>query len=407
MWIEYLRIARKVLRAHKFRSALTVLSITIGAFSIVLMSSLAESGLATLAKGIEDLGGARLLDIAVKNPERAEAKRASYSRGMTVADRDLLFQALPYVVDRSMFMSLWRKEVVADTGLSGRSSVVAGDAGFLHLFNMKMGRGRSFTEEENRQHAKVCVVGHKLANKLYDGDAIGRWLIINGMRCRIIGQLADNERWGINFGFDWTDIAVVPIDTYGDYDPIVLKGAELLVKTDDARHNDIVKRIANALLVERHHGVDDFEIFDFSNFMDKFHQTFRIMEVIVGFIAGIALLVGGVGVMNMMLVSVSERVREIGIRKAVGANPRDIGAQFLWEAIVLSGTGGAVGIAGGVLLALLSGPLLQMWSKNWVPVVAQNAVITALAVSVAIGVIFGYFPARRAGKLDAITAMRR
>src|SRR5437870_9768599 len=103
MWLEYLRIAQKVLRTHKFRSILTVLSITIGAFSIVLMSSLAESGLATLSRGIEDLGGGRLVDVGAKNPERAENKRASYADGLTLADRDVLFSALPHVVERSMF----------------------------------------------------------------------------------------------------------------------------------------------------------------------------------------------------------------------------------------------------------------------------------------------------------------
>src|SRR5439155_20372338 len=118
-------------------------------------------------------------------------------------------------------------------------------------------------------------------------------------------------------------------------------------------------RIINALLVERHHNVDDFKIFDFANFMDKFHQVFAIMKVIVGFIAGIALLVGGVGVMNMMLVSVSERVREIGIRKAIGASPVDISMQFLCEAIVLSGSGGAIGVSSGVLAAVLAGAIIR------------------------------------------------
>jgi putative ABC transport system permease protein len=118
-------------------------------------------------------------------------------------------------------------------------------------------------------------------------------------------------------------------------------------------------------------------------------------------------LVGGVGVMNMMLVSVSERVREIGIRKALGANPRDIGAQFIWEAIVLAGAGGAIGVVSGVGLAMLSGPLIRHFTPSWVGVVAHNAALTAMLVSMGIGLVFGYFPARRAGRLDAITAMRR
>ena len=380
---------------------------TFGAFSIVLMSSLAESGLSTLARGLEDLGGARLIDIQVKSPERAEAKRSSYTRGMTVADRDLLFTALPHVVERSMFATLWRHDVVGDSGVLSRTDLVASDGGFLDLFRMRLAKGRAFTEDENRHHAKVCVVGHKLAEKVWGGDAVGKWLSVDGLRCHVVGQLADQDRWGINFGFDWLDLVVVPLDTLGDIDPRAPLGAEILFKTDDASSNVAVKRIINALLVERHHGVDDFEIFDFAGLMEKFHQIFTTMNVIVGFIAGIALLVGGIGVMNMMLVSVSERVREIGIRKALGANPRDIGAQFLCEAVVLAGSGGLIGVTGGVLAALATGAILKHFKPMWVGVVAQNAVITALCVSVGVGLVFGYFPARRAGRLDAIQAMRR
>ncbi len=410
MWLEYLRIARKVLWAHRFRSLLTVLSVTFGAFSIVLMSSLAESGLATLSKGIEDLGGARLVDVGVKNPERAEGKTASYSRGITVADRDLLFSAVPHVVEKSMFSELWRRDVAGDSGVLTRTDVVAADAGFLDLFRMRLAHGRGFTDEENRSHAKVCVVGHKLAKKLWGGDdpeSLGRWLTVGGVRCQVIGQLANQERWGINFGFDWLDVLVVPIDTYADYDPDVQKQAELLFKTDDSRMNEPVKRIINALLVERHHGVDDFQIFDFAGFMDKFHQTFMIMKIIVGFIAGIALLVGGVGVMNMMLVSVAERVREIGIRKAIGASPFDIGAQFLLEAMVLSGSGGGIGVSGGVGAAVLAGAIIHGMKPMWVSEVSTSAAVIAVTVSVVVGVVFGLFPAVRASRLDAITAIRR
>ena len=420
MWLEYLRIARRVLWAHRFRSLLTVLSVTFGAFSIVLMSSLAESGLATLSAGIEELGGARLVDIAVKNPERAEARRISYTRGLTVEDRDLLFTALPHVLERSMFATLSRKDVSADSGELTRADLVAADAGFLDLFRMRLAKGRGFTDDENRRHAKVCVVGHKTAERLWSGspplkgksefgevNAIGRWLTVDGLRCHVVGQLASQDRWGINFGFDWLDVVVVPIETLGDLDPLASRGAELLLKTDAPKSNEIVKRILNALLIERHHGVDDFEIFDFAGFMEKFHQVFGVMNAIVGVIAGIALLVGGIGVMNMMLVSVSERVREIGIRKALGASPRDIGAQFLAEAIVLSASGGLLGVVGGVVMALLTGAILKHFKPMWVAVVSHDAVLTALLVSIGVGLVFGLFPARRAGRLDAIQAMRR
>jgi putative ABC transport system permease protein len=407
MWLEYLRIAQKVLRAHKFRSLLTVLSITIGAFSIVVMSSLAESGLSSLARGLEDLGGGRILWIAGKKPERQEGKGASYGKGITIQDRDVLFSALPYITGRTMYSPLWRRDVAGDSGVTARTDVVASDAGMIALYHMKMARGRTFTEEENREHAKVCVVGHKLATKLWDGDGLGRWLTVSGTRCRVVGQLANQDRWGIDMGFDWLDVAILPYNTLNDVDPTVTPQVGIVMTTDDQRHNEVVKRIINALLVERHHGVDDFQIFDFSKFMDKFNAIFDVMKMIVGFIAGIALLVGGIGVMNMMLVSVSERVREIGIRKAIGANPRDIAMQFIFEAIVLSGSGGIIGVTTGIGTAMLAGFIIGQFNQTWVSVVAYRAVVTALIVSMGIGVLFGFFPARRAGKLNAIEAMRR
>lgn len=406
MFFEYLHIARKVLVAHKFRSALTVLSITIGAFSIVLMSSLAQSGLTTLFRGIEELGGGRLIWISPKKAEREEAKAASYTRGLTSEDRDLLFARLPHVAEHSMSATLRTTDLVADTGRLGRADLVAADGDYFSFTQLERARGRFFTNEEDARHAKVCVVGAKVADTLFEGDAIGHTLVVDGVRCRVIGQTTPKDHWGMDFGFDWLNFVIMPLETVREVDVKAREGADLAIKTDALRHNEIVKRIANALLVNRHHGVDDFQIFDMAPMMAKFEAFFDIMRTIVGFIAGIALLVGGVGVMNMMLVSVSERVREIGIRKALGASPADIGRQFLLEAVVLASTGGFIGTAAGIVMTLASSVLIRHFKPTWVTVVSQGAVLSALAVALGVGLLFGYFPARRAGRLDAITAIR-
>jgi putative ABC transport system permease protein len=406
LWLEYFRIARKVLTRHKFRSSLTVLSITIGAFSIVLMSSLANSGLTTLFRGIEELGGGRLILIAPKQAEREEAKQSSYMRGITADDGALVFARVPHVVEHAMFTALGRQQLIADNGRMARTDLMAGDGEFFTFTQLAVARGRFFTSEENERHAKGCVVGHKLATQLWDGDAVGHTLIIDGMRCKVTGQATNHEHWGMDFDFDWLDFAAVPIDSLYEVDPKARTLAQLWMKTEDTRHNDAVKRIANALLVDRHHGVDDFQIFDFAALMQRFKTIFGIMETIVGFIAGIALVVGGVGVMNMMLVSVSERVREIGIRKAIGATPIDIGRQFLLEAMVLSGVGGGIGVAAGVACAVGASALIRVFKPTWVTVLPPGAISAALIVSLGVGLLFGYFPARRAGKLDAIEAIR-
>ena len=398
-WWSYLRIATRALAGHKFRSTLTVLSITLGSFAIVLMTSLAESGLRTLMRGLEDLGGSRLVLLVGKKPERAEQKAASYTRGLTLQDRELLRVALSAVEARSLYAPLWRKDIVADSGVLTRTDFVVADAGFFELFKMKLGEGRAFDEEDNQQHRKVCVVGYKLAQRLWPGDrSIGRSVTIAGLRCRVIGQLENRDRWGVNMGFDWLDVIVVPIDTYADVFPQILNQGELLLRTDSVDSNDLTKRVINSLLKERHNGVDDFEIIDFARFLKNFQKVFFIMKMIVSFIASIALLVGGVGVMNMMLVSVSERVREIGVRKALGASPWAIGTQFLTEAVLLSGVGGSVGVGAGAGLAFVANRAIHSFQANWVGVIAQGAVIAALSVSVCIGVIFGFLPAFRAAR---------
>src|SRR5262245_10831697 len=158
MLIEYLRIAKRALLAHKFRSFLTVLSITIGAFSIVLMSSLAQSGSTTLFRSFEELGGGRIIMVGPKEVEREEAKASSYLRGLTIQDRDLLFSAVPNVVERTMFSRLGRKDAIADNGRMVRTDMVAGDGGFFNSMKLEIARGRQFSEEENLRHGKLCVV---------------------------------------------------------------------------------------------------------------------------------------------------------------------------------------------------------------------------------------------------------
>jgi putative ABC transport system permease protein len=404
---ETLRLAAVALSASRGRSALTVLSITIGAFAIVVMSSLAESGLLTLQHGIEELGGARIVFVAQKSPERGEAKQASYARGISLDDRERILRDLPHIVGSSMFSRLGKRDVLSETGARGRTDLVASDAAFFQAFHMLVARGRAFTDDESRARAPLCVVGHTLVQKLNLGDLLGHSLTVGPLRCRVAGVLADNSRFGVGFGFDWTDLVIVPLGTMGDLEDGVKEAVSVIVKTDDPGSNDVVKRMVNARMTARHPGVDDFTLFDFSTFMARFQKVFLVMELIVALLASIALVIGGVGVMNMMLVAVSERFKEIGIRKALGASPRDIGAQFLTEAVMLSTTGGAVGVGLGLAVALGASLLIARFLTTWQTSLAPVAAALALAVSLGIGAVFGVLPARRASRLDPVEAMRR
>ncbi|MDF2696481.1 MAG: Macrolide-specific ABC-type efflux carrier [Labilithrix sp.] len=391
------------------RSVLTVLSITIGAFAIVVMSSLAESGLATLNRGIEELGGARLLLVVPKAPERGEVKQVAYARGLTLTDRERLLEGIPHVTGLSLFSRLGKQEVMAESGMRASTDVLAVDARFFDAFRMRVGRGRAFTEEENHGRAALCVVGHKVAEKLGPAPAqpLGGFLTVGALRCRIVGVLADNDRFGVGFGFDWTDLVLTPSETMGAVDPRVLERAAIIVTTDAPQSNELVKRLVNARLSARHPGVDDFTLLDFSGVMERFGNIFHAMELIVALLAGIALFVGGVGVMNMMLVAVSERVTEIGIRKALGARPRTIGVLFLTESVLLAGIGGGVGVGLGLVVAVGASALIARGLTTWQLSLAPWPAAGAFLVSMALGIGFGWFPARKAALLDPIEAMRR
>lgn len=408
-FFETLRMAASALAANRGRSVLTVLSITIGAFAIVVMSSLAESGLNTLARGIEDLGGARILLMWPKKPERGEGKAFAYATGIRPVDRERIAKDLPHVSNLSLYSEMGEMDVMTDSGLKARPSVIAGDADFFAAFNLPIAEGRLFNEDDNRARAPVCVVGTKLVEQVFPAPAkaVGSLLSVGALRCRVIGALAKTERFGVKFGFDWSDLVVVPSEAMTDVDPSTPEQAVLFVKTDSAAANDIVKRLINARMEQRHPGVDDFTILDFASSMGEFHTMFMTLELIVAVLAGIALFVGGVGVMNMMLVAVSERVKEIGLRKALGASPRAIGLQFVLEAALLSVLGGLVGVALGVGTAIGASILIAKQFSTWQRSLAPWAIVAALVVTLVIGVGFGWLPAKKAAALDPVEAMRR
>ncbi|WP_224360437.1 ABC transporter permease [Hyalangium versicolor] len=403
IWLSYLGIAAKALAAHRLRTLLTTLSITIGAFAIVLMSSLAEGGITTLNRGIEEIGGTRLIFVVPTVPER---KQGMFTTGFEQRDARWLLEGVPHVAESTVFAALGMRDVTSNEGQQDRTHLVAGSSSFFEVFRMRVDHGRAFSEDEDQRHARVCVAGPKLAAKLWQGDALNRVVTIGGLRCRVIGVLAQNERFGIDFGFDWLDVLVAPLGAITDVEARTRDETTIVAKTVDARANAHVQRILNARLMERHHGVIDFKVHDFSSIISQLDTIFGLAQVLVAVIAGIALLIGGVGVMNMMLISVSERVSEIGIRKALGAAQRDISAQFLCEAVMLSGFGGLLGTLSGALAAALAAALVRSALPTWVGSVSVPAVMVAMAVSLGVGISFGWLPARQAGRLDPVTAMR-
>jgi putative ABC transport system permease protein len=398
--------AGRALWAHRFRSSLTGLSVLLGCAAIVLMSSLAESGFSTLRRGIEEMGGARLLLVAPKQPERSLVQARAYKRGLTDADMARVFDGLPHVVERSLYASLGTKEAVAETGKTHRTDLLAADSSFIHLYGLSIAQGRAIGAEDLAAHARSCVIGPVTARALWSGPVLGNVFTIAGIHCRVVGILSSVERPGVQLGFDWQDLVIMPRTAALDRIPGVREGSLIIVKTDEPESNERVKRIANVLLSSRHHGIDDFTFFDFQRILSRFYAVFTIMEVLVGCLAGVALIIGGIGIMNMMLVSVSERTREIGIRKALGAGPLDIQRQFLAEAGLTSLLAGGLGVIVGLGVAAAAHVLIKHFLPAWVARISAPATLIALLCAVSVGLVFGWLPARRAAYIPPAEAMR-
>lgn len=405
MFLEYVKLSLRQIWAHKLRSFLTVLSITIGAGSIVAMTSLAQSGLATLTRGIEEVGGTRFITVFADDPKKAKEKRGNYAKRLTMGDRDALSAALPDLESIVASINFYNSPVAAGDRPAVMTSVLATEPNYFGAYKMKVGTGRQLTDADRDGRGRVAVIGDELREKLFGkgGDAMGREIRFRGDRFRVVGVLSANQKGdSINLGYDWDTVMIVPITAPGmgtDVEQISMTVRE----TEQGEH---AIRVANAVLLHRHNGVDDFQIFDFGGLLKNFYAAFAVMRLVVGAIASIALIIGGVGVMNIMLVAVQERMREIGLRKALGATASTIRNQFLMEAVALTLVGAAVGVAGGSAIAWGASLLIKTMNPAWVPTFSGGAVLVALAASSGVGLFFGWFPAMRAAESEPIACLR-
>ena len=407
MLIQGFKIAWGSLSSRKGRSLLTLSTVGIGCFAIVLAASLAASGLESLKQSIEELGGARLIIIEPKLAETAEKKRAQSDAEIDEEDRDALASDMPHLETITHYAGLDEQDVLSDVGRSARADFVAADESFFELFRMRVAAGRPLNGEDIQGATQNCVVGPKVAEAVWSDSPLGHKLAIGKVHCRVVGLFADNNRWGTNFGFDWNNVVVVPFSTAALRLPNVRSSAGMALRTDSRFANDVVKKMVNARLDRSHAGIDDFAIYDLAQVMDRFETTFALLELLVALFSGIALVIGGVGIMNMMLVSVSERVREIGIRKALGATPANLSQQFLLESSLLSTAGGALGVTLGLAAVFGAGHVIRSSLSGWLSVYSLPAVALALAASAVTGAAFGWLPARQAARLDPVEAIRR
>lgn len=394
-----IKVALKSLFANKLRSFLAMLGIIIGVGSVISMIALASGASKQVLERIASMGTNLLI---VRPGQRGHRGVMSGTRqNLTVKDAQAIInkvsgiEQVSPVVRRGAQLKYLKKNT--------NSSVIGTTITYFPIRNFEVEKGRPFTDGEAERMARVAVIGSVTAENLFENvDPLSKNIKVNGINFRVIGVLKSKGDQG---WFNPDDQVIVPYTTamkqlFGlDY----LREINIQV-AEDADFSEVQEEIAK--LLRRNHRLqrdvpDDFYIRSQAEMIETTSSVSRTFTILLGSIAGISLLVGGIGIMNIMLVTVTERTREIGVRKAVGARNRDILRQFLVEAILMSCIGGLMGVGAGIGTADIIGRF-----TNFPTVVGLLSVVLVLLFSAAVGIFFGYYPAYRAAKLDPIEALR-
>jgi putative ABC transport system permease protein len=395
-------IAMRAMRRNTLRSSLTALGIIIGVASVVAMVAVGNGAQANITKEISSLGQNLLTIFAGSRHTGGVNSGLGSASTMTLADAEAIAREVMDVVAVSP-----EDSTTAQALANGRnwSTTISGESeAYLKIRNWKLTAGSMFTEREVRGAAKVAVIGAKTANELFGPlNPVGQSVRISNIPFTIIGRL-ESKGSGMG-GQNQDDRLIIPYTTAMKR----LTGDKYLrcinVQVVSADRMDAAQQQLVSLLRQRHRlrtgQNDDFNIFNQKEIADTVDSVSTVITLLLGSVAGISLLVGGIGIMNIMLVSVTERTREIGIRIAVGAQPNDIKLQFLIEAILLSLFGGIIGVAVGIGATRLVNAL-----ANFQTVVSTGSIFIAFGVSSAIGIFFGFYPATKAAAMDPIEALR-
>jgi len=395
-------IALRALHRNKLRSTLTALGIIIGVASVVAMVAVGNGAQARITSQISALGQNLLSIFAGSRHTGGVNSGLGSASTITLADADAIAREVPDVVAVSPEDSTTAQAIA--NGRNWSTTVVGESQDYLKIRDWKLTAGSMFTAHDIRSAAKVAVIGSKTANELFGPlNPVGQTVRIGNIPFLIIGLL-ESKGAGMG-GQSQDDRIIIPYTTAMER----LTGDKYLrsvnVEIVSAKRMDSAEQQITALLRQRHRltaGQDnDFNIFNQKEIADTVNSVSKIITLLLGSVAGISLLVGGIGIMNIMLVSVTERTREIGIRIAVGAQPGDIRLQFLIEAVTLSLLGGLIGVLCGIGASKLVGMV-----ANFQAIVSTGSILLAFGVSSIIGIFFGFYPAHKAAALNPIEALR-
>ncbi|MGB7486163.1 MAG: ABC transporter permease [Phormidesmis sp.] len=400
---ESLKMATKTLSANKLRSSLTMLGIIIGNASVIAMIGIGEGAQKYVSGQLQSLGP-NVLFIVPGNREARQLGDLEVPRNLVLADAEALETQVPSVA--AVAAEKTTQGLVSYRNRNTNTSVVGTTEGFLTVRSFEIAEGRFLNDLDQRSNSAVAVIGDTLAEKLFEAEApLGQQIRVKGITFEIVGVL---EKKGSNLGLNYDDAVMVPITTLasrivGRTSPYGIDVGFISISANSAEAMATAEFQVTNLLRLRHNitDSDDFYISSQETLLDIADTVTGALTLMLAAIASISLFVGGIGIMNIMLVSVRERTQEIGLRKAIGASQKDILSQFLIEAVILSAIGGLVGTAVGA-----SGIFLIAAFSPFEAGVSVSAIVLAVGVAGSIGLFFGGVPARQAAKLDPIVALR-
>jgi putative ABC transport system permease protein len=401
MLLNTLLLALRSIRRNLLRSFLTILGIVIGVSAVITMVTLGNGATLAVQNQISGLG-TNLLQVRPGQRMMGAGGGGAGAPAFKEADSDAIASQIGGIA--AVAPEARTGSMAVANGRNWTSSIIGSSNGWLQTGNWKLASGRVFSDDELRAGSAVCLIGETVRRELYGArDAMGTQLRVKQISCEVVGVLASKGQGA--FGNDQDDLVLVPIKTLQRRITGNTRVNTLLISMTDGSDPGRVKTSLTQLLRERRKlassDEDNFNVLDTRQLADTLSGTTKVMTMLLGAVAAVSLLVGGIGIMNIMLVSVTERTREIGLRLAIGALEREVLLQFLIEAVVLAALGGLVGIA------LAAGASLLLADIMDVPFLFNPSVnILSFFFSAGIGVLFGYFPARRAARMDPIEALR-
>ncbi len=390
------------LSSNKLRSGLTMLGVIIGVAAVISIASIVEGGKQMTVDMIEKLG-TNLLSVRPK--ELTEEERRGFtgrSKGLRYSDMDAVSQIAPHIHRMTPVIAHRSQLRAGDSDYTGMVEGVFET--YMEIQNYTVGRGRFLFPEDIQQFKKVVVLGKEVAEKLFGStDPIGQDVKIGNQRFIVVGLLAEKGALhGINYDVTVLIPATTMMKLFSGNDVLT----SLVMKIDARENMKKTGEIVRSVLLQRHDGVEDFSIRSQDQLVRNVEMIIFTFRVILGGTAALALLVGGIGIMNIMLVTVAERTSEIGLRMAMGASRRAILIQFIIESVALSFVGGVIGVLLGIFIGSGFGWLANRAIEGWQAVILPGSIVLGFFFALVVGVTFGLYPAYKASQLDPAEALR-